>query len=331
MSTEWDRRTLLELASGFQRSRIILSAAELNIFEILSSGEMGAIEVAGRLKGDPRGVRVLLDALAALEILRKKEGRYSLPEELVPLLTSTPVESSILPMLRHSAALWEGWSGLTEIVRNGYVEPPGEEEDGHQKDFIGAMHAIGTALADSIAAKLPLGGSRRLLDLGGGSGIYTIAFLRANPHLQGVLFDHPEVVGLARGFLEREGLLDRVELAEGDLFYDELPGGCDAALLSAIIHSYSPDQNRELFRRIYAALVPSGMLIIRDHLMEPDHVRPVDGALFAVNMLVRTSGGGTYSFDEVRTWLAEAGFTGISLIPGRGIMDDLVIGKKPGE
>jgi predicted methyltransferase len=134
---------------------------------------------------------------------------------------------------------------------------------------------------------------------------------------------------MARRRLATTGLLDRIQLVAGDFCKDELPTGHDLALLSAIIHQNSPEQNIELYWKIFRALQPGGRLVIRDHVMSSDHTRPTSGAFFAVNMLVVTAGGGTYSFEEIKSSLESAGFIKVDLIQPDERMTGLVEGFKP--
>jgi predicted O-methyltransferase YrrM len=187
--------------------------------------------------------------------------------------------------------------------------------------FIGAMHVVSGPRATGVVAAVDPGPARALLDVGGGPGTYTIAFLQACPHMRATLFDRPAVTEMARARLAEAGLLDRVTLAGGDFDHDELPAGHDLALVSAIIHQNSPAQNVELYGKVWRALVPGGRLIIRDHVMSPDRLDPRDGALFAVNMLTGTSGGNVYTFEEIGAGLTAAGFVGVRLLRrGKGMV-----------
>ena len=308
---------LLAMTRRFIESRIILTAAQLDVFTLLAGKAMTAAEVADRLAATPRGTAVLLDAVAAMGLLEKREDRYLCPAEIAASL-SADSPASVLPMLLHSDGMWQRWSALTEIVRKGPGEMRGApvtgEDRRRQEAFIGAMHAIGRRMAGQMVAAIDPGGARRLLDVGGASGTYTEAFLAAGPGLSATIFDLPPVIEIARRRLGAAGLLGRVSLVAGDFYRDELPAGHDLALLSAIIHQNSPEQNIALYGKIRRALVPGGRLIIRDHVMSPDHVRPRSGALFAVNMLVGTTGGGTYTYDEIRDGLVAAGFERVSLV-----------------
>jgi len=164
--------------------------------------------------------------------------------------------------------------------------------------------------------------------VGGGSGTYTLAFLEASPSLHATLFDLAPVIELARERLQAVGILDRVRLVAGDFYKDELPPGHDLALLSAIIHQNSLEQNEKLYGKIYRALDTGGRIVVRDHVMSADRTQPPAGALFAVNMLAGTEGGRTYTFDEIKDGLTAVGFTRINLIQSQN-MFSLVEGIKP--
>ena len=166
--------------------------------------------------------------------------------------------------------------------------------------FIGAMHAIARPLAPRIVALVEPAGARRLLDVGGGSGSYTLAFLEASPEMRATIFDLPPVIEMARERVDAAGMLERITLAPGDYRKDPLPGGHDLAFVSAIIHQNSPAENVMMFRKIFAALSPGGRIVVRDHVLSPDRTEPRSGALFAVNMLVGTEAGNSYTEVEIR-------------------------------
>ncbi|MEJ5169522.1 MAG: methyltransferase, partial [Fimbriimonadales bacterium] len=257
--------------------------------------------------------------------LAKQEGRYCTTPESARWLASDSADT-VVPYLLHLARLWKTWSSLTDRI--GPLPADAPALDG-TASFIGAMHVLGRGKAHrTITALRPLESSR-MLDVGGASGTYSIAFLRANPSAVATLFDLPEVIPMARRRLEQEGLLDRVTLVAGDLHTDRLPEGHDLVLLSAIIHMNDPRQNLELFQKCRRALVPGGRLVVRDHLMSEDRTSPRSGALFAVNMLVGTAGGRTYSLSELTALLTEAGFEPPRVLEATGTMDDLIEARRP--
>jgi hypothetical protein len=322
---------ILNLARDFMESRIFLTAAEMDLFTLLTGAPLSAQEIAQKKKASLRGLTTLLDALAAMDLLVKEEGRYRcLPA--VSVLLSRKDSGSVLSMVLHMAHLWKRWSGLTDVVQGSSVpeKPAGSHRDeGELRAFIGAMHVIARAFAPRIVAAVRPGSSRALLDVGGALGTYTLAFLDAVPEMKATLFDRPAVIEMARTLLAEAGLLGRISLVAGDFYHDELPGGHDLAFISAVIHQNSLDQNIALFAKVFQALNPGGRIVVRDHIMASDRTKPKDGAIFAVNMLLATPGGGTYTYDEIREALIQVGFVRVQLIQSGEHMDGLVEAFKP--
>lgn len=321
---------LLAEANQFMRSRIILSAAELDFFTGLQAAPASAAELAGRLGLDERATCRVLDCLVVFGLLEKSAGPYRVTERGALLSDLHP--ESLRPMILHYNNLWDSWSSLTGVVRNGTGSRrtrAAEKDEASLAAFIGGMHAIGRTMAAEVAGALDLSPYRRLLDVGGASGSYTIAFLRRNPKLSAVLFDLPRVIPISEARLRQEGFLGRVTLVAGDFEQDELPAGCDLALLSAIIHQNSPAGNLALYRKIHRALAPGGALLIRDHVMDPSRTWPAAGAVFAINMLVGTDGGDTYTLDEIRHDLEAAGFRDVQPVLSGERMDSVIQARKP--
>ncbi len=325
------RDHVMEEVMTFWKSRIILTGAELDLFTLLDESPATSERIASMLGCDPRGMDRLLNALSALGLLQKQDNGVCCLNEAGRFLSSRHPET-ILPMMLHFNGLWNGWSHLTDAVRTGgpAPRPHWEKDEPGRKAFIGAMHSIGLDLALEIADAFDASRFETLLDIGGASGTYTIAFLRKNPRLNAVLFDLAPVIQMARERLQAEGLDDRVMLVAGDFYKGDLPAGCDLALLSAIIHQNSPAQNLDLYKEIYQSLAPGGSLLIRDHIMDASRTKPPAGALFALNMLLGTRGGDTYTFDEVKDALEKAGFTEVKWLRSGERMDSLVEARKPG-
>ncbi len=332
MKNDRQPEAILTLARQFMESRILLTAAELNLFTLLDEEPSTAEGLAGRLHADLRGLTILLDALAAMDLIIKQEDNTYLVTVDAAAFLSDKSPRSVLPMVLHAVHLWESWSGLTDKVRPAQAtgtDPSAARNAGELQAFIGAMHVIGAPLAQKIVTAVGPGKAKNLIDIGGASGTYTIAFLRAAPEMTATLFDRPAVIPIARERLAEAGMLSRVCLVAGDFYQDELPGGHDLAMLSAIIHQNSPAQNVELFQKVQRALVSGGRMIIRDHVMDALRTRPKAGAIFAVNMLVNTKGGSTYTFAEIRKGLEEAGFIKVRMLGAGEQMDALVEAFKP--
>mgnify|MGYP001055937047 CR=1 FL=1 len=311
-----DGEQLLALMRGFQVPCVLAAAADLDVFNLLAAAPLSASEVAIRLHCDPRATTILLDALTGIGVLVKTADRYGLDPAVAPLVVdgSPP---SVAAMLRHQANCLRRWSQLPRVVQSGRPADAGSSVRGPEADqasFIGAMHDISNSVAGPLIREINPGGFRCVLDVGGGSGTWTLAWLDAEPAARAILFDLPAVIPMARERLTAAGVAGRVELAAGDFYTDPLPRGADLVWLSAIIHQNSPEENRVLYRRVAEALAPGGSVLIRDIVMEESRTAPLAGTLFAVNMLVATPGGGTYTLAEIHDGLQSAGFEDVHLI-----------------
>ena len=327
----WTADTLLDLGRGYQPAAVFAAAADLNVFDALDGKARTVHEVARKLRTGVRGVAILLDALAALRLVAKRGDRYSLSPGTAPWLTSKSPES-ILPMARHQANCMRNWAQLANVIQSGRPAdrmPSVRGAAGDKASFIGAMHVVSEPMAGPVVRALRALRFTHLLDVGGASGTWTMAFLRMRPSARATLFDLADVIPMARRRLTKAGFSKRVKLVPGDFMKRELPAGADLAWVSAIIHQNSRDQNRTLFARIFNALTPGGTIAIRDILMEGNRTQPVAGALFAVNMLAATEGGGTFTFEEVREDLMWAGFKQASVAREDPGMNAIVIAKKP--
>ncbi|MGC1403137.1 MAG: methyltransferase [Thermodesulfobacteriota bacterium] len=315
---------------AFMSSRVILTATEIDIFTVLERKPSTAKDLAERLGLDLKATTRLLDCLVVYGFLKKFEGRYLNTEKGAVLSADHP--ETVRPMVLHMNHLWTTWSHLTERVRKGrdlQTEPGLKFDEKRLKAFIGAMHVGAKTLSSEIAEAYDSSPYHKLLDVGGASGTYSVAFLRKNPKMRAVIFDLKKVIPMAKERLQEEGLFDRVEFVAGDFYKDPLPAGCDLALLSAIIHQNSIEENEALFLKVHRALEPGGVILIRDHIMDESRTKPPAGAVFALNMLVNTRGGDTYTFREVKDALEKAGFKDIRLLRTGEKMDCLVEGRKP--
>jgi hypothetical protein len=328
MKANLNADSIQHIARGFSRSRVLLTAVELDIFTLLAEESLPVVEIADSLKSDLRATTIFLDALAAMDLLIKEGDVYRTNPALVPLLTANSRET-ILPGLMHTAHLWKTWSQLTDVVLGGGpASRPETGSDVRTKAFIGAMHVGALRYSPELVRAVDPGAANNLIDVGGGSGSYTIGFLRAFPGMKATIFDLPDVIPMAEARLAEEGFMARVTLVGGDYNVDDLPEGHDLALLSAIIHQSSHEQNVALYKKVFDSLDPGGRIIVRDYVMSSDRTRPASGALFAINMLVNTEGGTSYTFEEIRGGLEEAGFEKVKLLQ-ESEMSSLMEGYKP--
>jgi 2-polyprenyl-3-methyl-5-hydroxy-6-metoxy-1,4-benzoquinol methylase len=301
-------KPIMELATAFQRSRPLLTAFELGLFTTLNAEARTSEEVADALGTHPRATDRLMNALAALGLLEKRDGRFSNTALTEKYLVKGRPE--YMAGLGHTNHLWDTWSQLTEVVRTG--QPAGAAEiddrgDDWLRPFIAAMHFRAKQNAAAVVGLLDLDGVARLLDLGGGSGAYAMAFARTGRGISAVVFDLPNVVPLTKLYIAQEGLTAEVTTATGDYLSASIGGGYDMVFMSAVIHSNSVEDNRLLMRKAAEALNPGGQIVVQDFLVNEERDGPLLPALFALNMLVGTPEGDTYTESEVRAWMTEAG------------------------
>jgi len=321
---------LNDLIRAFQPSRALLTALELDVFEAIGEGAT-AEKVAAAAGADPRATGMLLNALVALGALTKQADTFHNTAVTARHFRRGSPDDSRAALL-HTANLWRRWSTLTDCVLagTGLTRPdPPEVDAARIHAFIAAMHRNASERAPHVLDALDLSGVRRVLDLGGGSGAYAIAFAKAQPGLRAEVLDLPDVVGLTRGYAEAAGVADRVSAREGDIGQQSYGRGFDLVWISQICHMMGPDENRAMLRKARAALAPGGRVAIQEFLLDPDRAGPPQAALFALNMLVGTGRGNAYTEGDVCGWMREAGLADVAgvRLPGS---TGLVVGRVGG-
>jgi SAM-dependent methyltransferase len=294
---------------GFMESRAILTALELDVFTALEAGAT-AEEVARKIATHPRSTEMFLNALASMGLLTKQNGVFHNTPVSGRFFAAGSKDNARLGLL-HIVNLWPRWSTLTDCVRSGTrvsVPDAVAREDNWTEPFIAAMHYYASERAPLVVAAVDAQRIERMLDVGGGSAAYSIAFAKANPKLHATVLDLPSVLPIAERHIRDANLEARIETRPGDLRRDRFGTGFDLVLVSAICHMLGPEENQDLLRRCYEALAIGGKLVIQDFILEPDKTAPKHAALFALNMLVGTESGSTYSHEEYSTWMREAGF-----------------------
>jgi len=174
------------------------------------------------------------------------------------------------------------------------------------------MHDRAKLHAPALIKLLDISKVRKMLDLGGGSGAYAMAFVRAKPEISATIFDLPDVISLTKKYIKNEGFIKKISLIGGDYLKDNIGKGYDLILLSQIIHSNSPSENKLLIKKCSKALNSGGQIVIQDFIIDEDRTKPLQAALFSINMLVGTRNGNTYTENEVADWLLQSDFTYIN-------------------
>lgn len=300
------------LANSFQQSRILLTAIELDIFSVLDKHMLTSTEVAQKINADQRATDRLMNALCAIGLLKKVHGKFYNSEEASQYLVKGKTE--YMSGLMHSVHLWNSWSGLTHAVRSGKKSKREEVENLGAKrleSFISAMHYRGVKEAKILSMMLDFSNVKKMLDVGCGSGAFSMEFIKKNSSMNAVLFDLPDVIQIAQEYVNAESKNKNISYVSGNYLTDEFGAGYDLIFLSAIIHINSYEENKKLIKKCFDALNRNGQLIIRDWIMNEERTTPVGGTFFALNMLVATDSGDTYTENEIKNWLISAGITKI--------------------
>jgi predicted O-methyltransferase YrrM len=312
----WSPDKLLKVSGYYWRSFALHAATKLGIFTIIGSEEIAGEDIAHKLGAKKRGVVMMLNALAAMNLLVKKGDRYSnTPSSISFLSKDSPEYMGHIIMHHHHLAL--SWLKLDEAVRTGSpmrMRSSGSDEDARES-FLMGMFNIALNLAPRLVNTIDISERRHLLDLGGGPGTYAIHFCLNNPRLRATVYDLPGTAPYARKTIERFGLSDRIDFVAGDYLKEDISGSYDVAWLSQILHAEGPDDCQRIIGKAASVLEPGGLLLIHEFILENTMDGPLQPALFSLNMLLGTENGRSYSEGEIMEMLARVGAKEIKRIP----------------
>ena len=310
---------LFEISGYYWKTCTLHAAVKLDIFTAMGNRQLSADEIAGRIEAEPRAVAMLLNALVAMELLEKKNDRFTSTPSGRTLL-SKESEQYIGYMIMHHHHLVQSWSKLDVAVKSGKPVRGdasfGDEEK--RESFLMGMFNIAMGTAPTVAADITLGDKKRLLDLGGGPGTYAIHFCKANPELEATIFDLATTRPFAEKTVARFDLSDRIDFKPGNYLTDEIPGRYDVAWLSHILHGEGPEECLEIIRKAISVLEPGGLIIIHDFILENSMDGPLFPALFSLNMLLGTQSGQSYSQAQLEEMLKKNGARNIKRLPFQG-------------
>ncbi len=330
---EVDPTSVFELFRGNYGTELITAAvAHLHVFEHLAAGPLTLDEFRRDVNLAERPATVLLTALRAFGLLIQDESdRISLTELARDYLTPEAHfdVSAYISLMAGSAGVLE----MVERLRTNRPANSGPDESGamfiYKEGIESAMEAEGSAraltlglagrariVAPYLAEVCPLDDARVLLDVAGGTGIYSIAWLLRHPELRAIVWDRPAVVDIARGLAEEHGVGDRLTTLAGDMFKDAVPEGADVILFSNVLHDWDVADCWSLISRAAAALRPGGRILIHDVFLNDALDGPIPQACYSAALFTQTEGR-LYSAAEVRTWLDAAGLVTGAVIPTR--------------
>jgi precorrin-6B methylase 2 len=331
--TDWTPPELLKMAGSYWSACTLHAGVELDLFTLLSETPATATDLSTRSGLSERGLTMLLDALAALDLLQKEDGVYFTTPFSSEFLSKTSVKY-MGHIISHHHHLVEGWSRLDESVlsgepiRNRLSHEPSEAE---RESFLMGMFNVAMQMAPIIVPQIDLTGRKHLLDLGGGPGTYAIHFCMQNPEMKATIFDLPTTRQFAKQTVSRFSMQKRIDFQSGDFQDDTIVGHYDVAWLSHVLHGEGEVGCSNMLQKTVSALDPEGLLLVQEFILEDDRAKPVFPALFSLNMLLGTPAGKAYSESEIVLLLQKAGLECVERLPidlpnGAGV----ICGRRPG-
>lgn len=316
---------IMQFAWGYVPTLVLESAIKHRVFDVLDGGPMDIWQIEKATGASVRGLSAILNVLIGLEFVTKDEqGRYALTPEASTFLVSTkPTFQG--GIIRHTSEhLLPKWLKLNEVVATGKpVRSVNQECEGGAffQSFVMDIFPMSYGPARALAEHLHFGesgGPVRVLDLAAGSGVWGIAQAQASPRVEVTAVDWPEVIPVTRNSVVRFGLADRFSFIEGDLHDAEFGSGYALATLGHILHSEGEALSRKLLAKTQASLASGGTIAVQEFLVNKERTGPLNGLFFAVNMLVNTDDGNTWSVEEIGAWLEEAGFVNVRTLQAPG-------------
>jgi acetylserotonin N-methyltransferase len=313
---------VLELIDAFRRSKAMFAAVSLGIFEALHEGPPDLDGLATRTGANPDALKRLLDACVGMGLLRQSDGNYQNTEVSEVYLCDGSPHSLTGYVLYSNEALFPMWAHLEDAVREGshrWTQTFGWQgslfdhffkTDDRKRRFLRGMHGFGLLSSPAVAGAFDLSPFHRLVDLGGATGHLAIAACERYPQLRAAVFDLPQVIGMAREYIEASTTPDRIELVAGDFFQDDLPPA-DLYSVGRILHDWAEEKIRRLLRKIFEALPAGGALLIAEKLLDEDKSGPTHAQMQSLNMLVCTEGK-ERTLREYTVLLRESGFASVS-------------------
>ncbi|HUT85494.1 MAG TPA: methyltransferase [Elusimicrobiales bacterium] len=306
-----DINAVTDLIFGYRRAKILIEAASLNIFTLIEKSSTTSKNISDTLNIDPRATEAILNALVAMGFLYKKNGRYRNTAVSKKFLVEGKPACRVRN-LTYQNIIWDAWSGLGNVLKNGRPStllPKLLKDSKFLKSYIVGMREFAKKPSKEVAQAIDTSNVLRMLDVGGGPGSYTTAFLKKNPALKGVILDLPQTLKIAKEFISKSSVKNRVNFIPGD--YHKVSFGSnkfDLVLFSHVTHDEGYQENKKLFKKAYRALRKNGLIVIHDFMLDKSFTSPLIPALFFVHMVVHTEKGRVYSNIEYKKLLKSTGF-----------------------
>ena len=301
------------VVGAYQQTAALMAAYSLGVFAEIQKRPQVAADVARHCQADPRGMEILLEALVALGVIHRHGSTYVLPRDHAPYLVPG-TDGDATGMLEMAFDLYPAWGDLARGIREGTPRLPltsdailGGDPD-RVRRYIRGVHTGSREAARRVVEMAPLLPGSSLLDVAGGSGIYSAEYARRTPNLTATLFDLPPTLDVAREILTAEGCEDLVEFRPGDYRSDPFPGPVDAILLSNVFQTESEENAIQILRKAWEALPPGGTLLVHGVMGEGDGAPSREAAFFTLLMFTVFDQGRAWSAEKISEWLAQERF-----------------------
>jgi len=308
----------MDLSSAYYGSAILFAASDIGVFGALAAAPQTCPDLAQKLQLDERAARLLLDGCVTVGLLEKTGDQYrNTLSSNVFLVPGSPGDLSTA--IRYNRDVYPAWAKLADFAKTGQpVERPqlhlGEDQE-RTRTFVLSMHGRALGIGRAIVPSLDLRGRKRLLDVGGGPGTFSVLIAQANPEIQSTVIDLPAVAAIANELIAQQGMSARVATIPGDYHSTPFPSSVDVVNFFGMLHQESPDGIRHLLRKAYDALEPGGLVQVLDMMTDATRTAPAFSALFAVNMALTTRNGWVFSDADLKGWMEETGFVDFKVAP----------------
>ena len=326
---------LMQFGFAYAPPIIIAAAVSNKVFDSLESGSKTVDQISKETGASERGLRMLMNALVGLELLKKnRHQKYSLTPESAAFLVSNKPGALAGFFRLNVTQLVSKWLQLGDVVRTGRPAQAVNQEGEGTEFFSGLVENIipmSYATAQTLADHLKLAKAKnevRVLDLAAGSGIWGIVLAQASARVRVTAVDWAGMIPTTKRITQKFGVGARFKFIEGDLLEADFGSGYDIATLGHILHSEGEERSRQLLKRTFRALKSGGTIAIAEWLVNDERTQPLPPLMFAVQMLVNTEKGDTFSFKEIKSWLEEAGFKKVRKLAAPG-PSPLVLATKP--
>ena len=327
---------LMQFVWGFAPTLILDSAVKLRLFDYLDDSPKTVQELARDTQCSVRGLTALLDALVGWEFLKRKGNRYSLTPESSAFLVSTKPGYHGGFFQHITRQVMPNWLHLHETVRTGLpVTSVNEQGTGAEffAELVEGIFPMSYRAAQVLGEHLQvpkLIWPRSVLDIGAGSGVWGIALAQQSPQIKVHAVDWPKVLEVTKKIAQKHGVADRLHTSPGDLLEADFGQGHYLATIGHILHSEGRERSRRLLKRVFDALAPGGTVVIAEFVPNNQRTGPANALMFAVNMLVHTTEGDTFTSKEISEWLRETGFRNIRALDAPA-PSPLILATKPGK